>query len=462
MTLLIEIPSSYQAERRYIFSVMLEEFLGLNFYLQVRDRRDIRITMGDDRELIIADKFFSTPVEDWLQTDSLPQQPLKIWDLATTGLNATTVNLKIPVIYGDEPSNANFFQQSEEKIYLGLDIFGSAFFMLTCYEECIKPNRDRHDRFPATASLAYQEGFLDRPIINEYLEILWVCLKYLYPQLQRKHREFQLKLTHDVDNPFELHPFSPKQALRKFGGDLLVRHDLTAAVTLAINAGKASLKLPYHDRLDTFDWLMDRSEEIGVKSAFYFIAGHSRSDPRYDINDAKICDLIKKIVSRGHEVGLHPGYDTYLNPDKLLLEANTLRQILQEQLNLELPIGGRQHYLRWKATDTWQHWDDAGLVYDSSVGFAEYSGFRSGICYEHSTFNLIKSQPLKLKEYPLIIMEGSILSTSYMNLNFDEAYQTIIKLKKYCELFNGVFTLLWHNNELFQDSHNTLYKASIC
>jgi hypothetical protein len=459
--ILIQIPDNYQAERYYILSVMFQEFLGLEIQIQVSERCNVLITMGDDRELIVPDQLFSTPVKDWLQTSSLPKQPLKIWDLATTKLNVTTVNPQIPVIYGDDPSNPKFFQQSEQKIYLGIDIFGSAFFMLTCYEQCVKPNRDCHDRFPATASLAYQSGFLDRPIINEYLEILWECLKYLFPQLQRKHQEFQLKLTHDVDNPFELYPFSAKQSLRRLGGDLLVRRDLNAATTLAINVCKASLKLPYHDRLDTFDWLMDRSEQIGVKSAFYFIAGQSQSDPRYDINDAKICDLIEKIVSRGHEVGLHPGYDTYLNPDKLLLEANTLRQILQAQLKLELPIGGRQHYLRWKAPDTWQHWEDAGLAYDSSVGFAEHSGFRLGICYEYSTFNLIESRPLKLKEYPLIVMEGSILSPNYMHLNFDEAHTTIVKLKKYCELFNGVFTLLWHNSELFQDSYNILYEGTI-
>jgi hypothetical protein len=456
----IKIPQTYEIERRYIVTLMLTEFLGLDIAITVDSRENVSLVC-EDRELLIADGLFATPSADWLQPESLPQQPLKMWNIATTKLPVTTVNTEIPVIYGDNPNRPEFFDRSSDRIYLGLDIFGSAFFMLIHYEEMVKSKRDCHDRFPATASLAYQEGFLDRPIINEYLEILWVCLKYLYPQLQRKHREFQLKLTHDVDNPFELYPFSAKQSLRRLGGDLLVRRDLTAATALAINACKASLKLPYRDRLDTFDWLMDRSEQIGVKSAFYFIAGQSQSDPRYDINDRKICNLIEKIVSRGHEVGLHPGYDTYLNPDKLLLEANTLRQILQDQLNLELPIGGRQHYLRWKATDTWQHWDDAGLVYDSSVGFAEYSGFRSGICYEYSTFNLIESQPLKLKEYPLIVMEGSILSPSYMHLDFDEAYRTIVKLKRYCELFNGVFTLLWHNSELFQTSHNILYEGSI-
>ena len=63
-------------------------------------------------------------------------------------------------------------------------------FMLSRYEEVVKSDRDRFDRFPASASLAAQEGFLNRPIVNEYLEILWACLIRLWPQMQRNHAHF--------------------------------------------------------------------------------------------------------------------------------------------------------------------------------------------------------------------------------------------------------------------------------
>ena len=38
--------------------------------------------------------------------------------------------------------------------------------MLTRYEEIVKLDRDTFDRFPAWASLAYQEGFLDVPSLT--------------------------------------------------------------------------------------------------------------------------------------------------------------------------------------------------------------------------------------------------------------------------------------------------------
>ena len=43
---------------------------------------------------------------------------------------------------------------------LGADLFGSAMFMLSRYEEIARPEPDRHERFPATASLAYRDPHL--------------------------------------------------------------------------------------------------------------------------------------------------------------------------------------------------------------------------------------------------------------------------------------------------------------
>lgn len=85
----------------------------------------------------------------------------------------------------------NYMDVQDFKVKLGLDIFGSAFFMLTRYEEVVKSVKDEHERFQARASLAYQEGFLERPIVNEYLEILWWSMKRLWPNLERKKESFE-------------------------------------------------------------------------------------------------------------------------------------------------------------------------------------------------------------------------------------------------------------------------------
>lgn len=38
-----------------------------------------------------------------------------------------------------------------------------------------------------------------------------------------------------------------------------------------------------------------------------------------------------------------------------------------------IPItGGRQHYLRFRAPDTWRMWEKAGLAYDSTLSYADH------------------------------------------------------------------------------------------
>jgi len=458
MTVVIDIPDTYIPERSYILSVLFTEFLGLDFEITVSHRLNTVISVRDSSpRLYVEDFLFKLKKDFWLTEQSLPKLPLKTWDLSRDSLCATTVFSKVPVIYGEPFEELSFLRLAENSVHLSLDIFGSSFFMLSRYEECVVTTRDQYDRFSAKESLAYKANFIDRPIVNEYLEILWSCLKRLWPNLQRKSFSYSLCLSHDVDNPFELKPFKPKKWLRRMLGDVYARHNLGLSSSLFVNGCLAALNLPYSDRLDTFDWLMDQSEKAGVKSAFYFICGHSASDPRYDVKSSYMRDLIRKILARGHEIGLHPSYDTYLNPVKLNQEFNNLKNILCEE-GISDSIGGRQHYLRWRAPDTWQHWSDVGMSYDSTLGYADHVGFRCGTCYEYSVFNVHTRKALKLREKPLVAMECSLFASNYMAVKSQTDIYLLLKtLSDRCKLFSGKFAVLWHNDQLLSELHQKYY-----
>jgi peptidoglycan/xylan/chitin deacetylase (PgdA/CDA1 family) len=461
----IEAPNNYQPERSYIFSVIFAEFLGLDINIDFTDRHNVLIKVNDNRQIIIVDRLFDTPLSDWLKASSLPQQPLKKWDLSSTKLNALTVNPQIPIVYGEDPVGADFFIQSETQINLGIDIFGSAFFMLTRYEEVVKPDRDRIDRFPVVASLAEQEDFLDRPIVNEYVEILWACLVQLAPNLERKVREFQVVVSHDVDEPFRYAFSGISRLLKRCAGDIYKRHSLLAAVTsvwqwIQVKSGRSDL-----DPCNTFDLIMDISEKHHIKSAFYFIVDRPAGliDCDYSIEHPLIRDLLRRINQRGHEIGLHTSYHTYQDPTQTKKEFDILKQVCLEEGIEQQHWGGRQHCLRWETPNTFQNWNDAGMNYDSTLSFAEKIGFRCGVCYEFSTFNLQTRKHLALKEKPLIVMECTVLDDRYMNLGNDEALalQSILELKNRCKIFQGEFTLLWHNNRFEELREIEMYQKII-
>src|SRR5205823_5536771 len=158
-------------------------------------------------------------------------------------------------------------------------------------------------------------------------------------------------------------------------------------------------------------------------------------DPGYPIDDPWLGNLLRRIDERGHEVGLHPSYGTFLDEAGLRRELDRLREITGRQ-----PLGGRQHFLRFAVPATWRSWDAAGLSYDSTLGFAAAPGFRCGTCYEYPVFDLQERRALGLVERPLIAMEASLLD--YQRLSPEAAADEMRRLREICRSFGGDFVFL--------------------
>ena len=461
MTLLIKHPPTYENERLYAFHVILKEFLGLDYRSVAEERQDVLITMNDTegRELLVSDVLFQTPTDKWIKDDSLPIQPLETFDLSQVPVDIACVNHIIPIIYGSRLDSGNYIDVQDSKVKLGLDIFGSAFFMLTRYEEVVKSVKDEHERFPARASLAYREGFLMRPIVNEYLEILWWFIKKLWPGLERKKRSYRVCLSHDVDWPLSVAGNNPLRVLKTAAGDVLKRKDVQLSMRRLMSLAKVCTGNIDADISNTFDFVMDASERNGLRSAFYFIADHTagRIDGIYRLEDPWIRKLMKKICGRGHEIGLHASYNSFRSMDQVKREFERLISVAEEEGICQDVWGGRQHYLRWEAPTTWRAWEEAGLDYDSTLTFADHVGFRCGVCFEYPVYDILQRKPLALRERPLIVMEGSMLGGQYMRLSHEKSLPLIQKLAETCKMFSGDFTLLWHNSSLISWKDRELY-----
>src|SRR5207302_75149 len=115
---------------------------------------------------------------------------------------------------------------------LSFDLFGSVFFMITRYEELVRKERDTLDRFPASASVSVREGFINRPVVNEWVEVLWAACCLLWPWVRRRTRTYSVLLSHDVDEVSLLG--RPAWAVvRTIGADLLMRREPAVALRKA-------------------------------------------------------------------------------------------------------------------------------------------------------------------------------------------------------------------------------------
>ena len=463
--LCIRHPPGYRAERAYIYDVLIGEFLGLPYRLEAYAGADVQITLTGDPHghvLSIADCLFQTPREHWLTPASLPRRPLRRWDGSGPLRDVGEQSQQLPIVYGRDDGELTFEAGAQTGIAAAwkLDLFGSAFWMLTRYEEAVSCERDGHARFPAGASLAFREHFLARPIVNEYLEMLWRILERLWPGLQRKQRGHRVLLSHDVDLPLCTAGKPPLQVLKSGLGDIVQRHDPALACRRLQAYFQARRGCFDNDPCNTFDFVMDLSERYGRQSAFYFIAGHSAGaiDGSYSLDDPWIGRLIRHIDQRGHEVGLHPSYNTYRDAVQTRRELQRLVQAVAATGVDRQVWGGRQHYLRWENPGTWQNWEDAGLAYDSSLSFADHVGFRCGTCYEYPVFNLTTRQRLGLRERPLIVMDVALVQ--YMRRTWEAAVSELLHLNSVCKQFRGDFTLLWHNNHLISRAQRYWYSVA--
>ncbi|HEX2698245.1 MAG TPA: polysaccharide deacetylase family protein, partial [Anaerolineales bacterium] len=317
-------------------------------------------------------------------------------------------NNQIPVLlWGVEHSGQRkpfAEQRADGSVVFYADILAASFFMLARLEEIVIPARDKHERFPATISVAYRQGFLDIPVVDQYAIILREWLKTLLPGWIPQPRKFEIRLTHDIDH---VRQFTGLGAFGRAAGRALLKEANLPKLFDQFIAFNTQTFAPRHDMFyrAIYD-LAKASEEHNMKSRFYFMtAAPGPYQDGYSPASPLVQKCINDLCERGHEIGLHPGYSTLRNPQLLVIEKLKLEQVLGRAV-----MGGRQHYLRFQAPETWRNWESAGLHYDSSLGFAEQEGFRAGTCYPYYPFDLEKNREIRVQEVPLIVMDVTLFS----------------------------------------------------
>ncbi len=381
------------------------------------------------------------------------------WDATREGWDPA-VDAPLPA-----PGLAGVFGPLIERTAFGYrlhyDILGLAYWMLTRQEEVGRCDLDVHGRFPATASHACRHGYLERPIVDEWLHVLGQVMRKLWPGLPLTTHQYSLRVSHDVDMPSRYGFIPAGTMLRRMAADVLKHRDFRSALTAPRFWHGTRAALHPDDPANTFDWIMRLSEHHGIASAFYFICGrtHPTRDADYEPEHPAIRHLMRNIHARGHELGLHPSYNTYRAPASLAHEASRLKRICAEEGIHQESWGGRMHFLRWEQPTTLRYWEEAGMDYDSTLGYADRPGFRCGTCFEYPAFDPVDRRALKLRVRPLVAMECSIMAQRYMNLGTgDAARAKFTELADRCKAVGGAFTLLWHNSELSTAAQRALYR----
>lgn len=439
MMLNIFCPNNRTLERTWILSALLDRF-GVDYKLIKELRTDWKIKVaGISGSIFLADTIIPT-----------------IFNVS----NAEIAQVDLHSVSNQH----NLVRALENEYFIDADIFGMAFWAMSRIEETsLSATHDIHDRFVANSSLLYKQNLLDRPFIDEWMELLWVLMLKLWPRINRIKQSPKTIVSCDVDTPFEPHAQSLKKTLRKSGGDLIKRTNLPMAINTIKNYTATKFGDYSKDINNTFNWMMDVNEQSGNRVAFYFLVESTvpKFDATYNIDEPRIRQLMRTIYDRGHEIGLHGSYGTYKNGKQLKRQFAKLRRVMDEENIVQEEIGIRQHYLRWSTSETPSNMEEAGLTYDTTLGFADHAGFRCGTCFEYPLFDLKNRKQLKIIERPLVAMECAVLDDVYMGLKTESATKYLQQLKKSTKQVNGNFTLLWHNSYFKNNIHRQIYENLI-
>lgn len=318
---------------------------------------------------------------------------------------------------------------------LGFDAFSAVFYMLSRYEEYTTRERDPLGRFPAKASLAYTQNFLDKAVVNHWVSEIQNLIKQYYPAVQFKTEAFTLLPTIDIDIAFKY----KYRSFPRTGGAALKSlvngrfYEFTERFTVCLNLKR--------DPFDTLDFIRDLHLEYAPDARYFFLlADYGDKDKGIPPGNPAFRSYIRNF-SKNNACGLHPSFKSNLDPELLGKEFRIFHEITGDPCRIS-----RQHFLKLTLPETYRNLIRMGVQEDYSMGFADYPGFRAGIASPFYFFDLTENKATSLKIWPITFMDGTL--KDYLHLTDEQGLDLACRLTDQVKSVNGTLISLFHNESL--------------
>ena len=310
------------------------------------------------------------------------------------------------------------------------DLVASIFFVLSRYEEYWKVERDEHNRFPALCSMQSVFGWLDEPICDRWA----LSLLQFIGINSVTASEFNIQPTFDIDSTFA---YAGKGTFRTTAGIL---KDLSKGRINRVQDRIKVLIQKRKDPFDTFDKITQIAEQYPETRCFWLLADFGTYNKNLSYTNPQQGEIISKLSS-ACEIGIHPGYETYMNATNLALEIHRLTRLTKKEIRIS-----RQHFLRLSIPETYNNLTEHNIQIDYSMGYAETTGFRMGTARQTPWFNLKTNEITSLQLQPFCYMDGTL--NEYMKLSPNQAIEEVKRLKALVKEYGGNFSFIWHNETL--------------
>jgi hypothetical protein len=186
--------------------------------------------------------------------------------------------------------------------------------------------------------------------------------------------------------------------------------------------------------------------ERGLVATWFILCGTPnastvrKGDLTYRPESRASRDIIEAVSSAGHEVALHGSFETFDRDGAFAEQRVRLARITGR------PVAGvRQHFLRMRPGRTELAMHAAGFRYDSTVGFADRNGFRTGAADVLPVWEPAVERASGFLEMPFCFMDRSL--SKYRGEEDPSAWTAdALALADTCRDFGGLWTGIWHPN----------------
>ncbi|MCK5125800.1 MAG: hypothetical protein KAR42_06055 [candidate division Zixibacteria bacterium] len=365
--------------------------------------------------------------------------------------NGTQVTLWNPIVNPDRQvweglPNENtpvWYLHKSGAIIPAWNLFGNIFNLLAFTEELSSDKRDIHDRFIGSYSPRTGKNLLEVPAFNEAAALIVDAVRGLSGTGPVYNLEGLLKppvvvLSHDCDilagNDFWTQAV---RAYRIFEPLFKGRLPQVKNLWWIIKNYLSPRKYYFDEALG----MITLERQFGFHSIFYLLNGtYGRFGARS--NNKTIADLIKQIPEEW-EIGIHFNYDTYLNCDALTAQKKQLSLMTNRPLT-----AGRAHYLHMNTTESFEQWQELGVIVDESAGYPDFIGYRCGIGGIFQLYDTSANTGMNIFEIPLVIMEDILLS-QYPDSSVNHFEQLLQHMKQ----IGGALSLVIHPGMLRNPEH---------
>jgi len=321
------------------------------------------------------------------------------------------------------------------KSCLPFDIFSASFFLASRYEEYLPHIRDKHDRFDAPISLAYNYNFLHQPVINKWAKEFKKIIQSKFPVLFFPAKKYSFISTIDIDNAYA---FLEKGFVRTLGG---IAKSLATLNFYELKERIAVLSGSQKDPYDTYAFQLELQKKYGLEYIYFILLGdYGENDKNISIQSKKFRSLIKSLGDYA-SVGIHPSYGSNGKSEQLMKEVLRLSSVTNREV-----VKSRQHFLKMRLPDTYRDLLELDIQEDYTMGYASDYGFRAGLCTPFFFYDLDLEVETSLKIFPFALMEGTL--KYYQKIPAEKAMEHIKPLIDEVRAVDGCFISLWHNDSM--------------